>query len=208
MKIKERRERQKAALKLSISSAARSIVQKDGSESLTIRKVAEAIGYSAPTIYEFFEDKNDLLYEIMETGFSEWLDDIQKATKSKSSGEDFVKAVASASWRFAFEKRELYLLMHSLPGIPFGTKKAPHLARAIYQHIFDGLQRYKVTFHDPEVAVEMIWATMHGWITLTLTGRIKGGRRRAEGIFFESIKMLAQNLFEKKQTDGGQNEKN
>jgi hypothetical protein len=40
----------------------------------------------------------------------------------------------------------------------------------------------------------MIWATMHGWISLTLMGRIKGGQKRAEGIFFESVEMLAQNL--------------
>jgi AcrR family transcriptional regulator len=197
MKTEERRKLQKANLKLSISSAARAIVQKEGWEALTIRKVADAIGYSAPTIYEFFEDKSALLYEVMEIGYGEWLEDIQKATQSKKSKEGFVNAVADATWEFAFKKKELYLLMHSLPAIPFGTEKAPKNARAIYQHIFDGLQRYKVTFHDPEIAVEMIWATMHGWISLTLTGRIKGGRKRAEGIFFEAIELLTRNLFEK-----------
>jgi len=198
MKTKERREIQKANLKLSISSAAQDIVQKEGWEALTIRKVADAIGYSAPTIYEFFEDKSALLYELMEIGFGEWLEDIQKATRSKKSKEEFVNAVADATWEFAFKKKELYLLMHSLPAIPFGTEKAPQNARAIYQYIFDGLQNHKITFHDPEIAVEMIWATMHGWISLTLMGRIKGGRKRAEGIFFESIQILIQKLFEQK----------
>jgi len=196
MNTKERREQKKAELKLTISSAARSIVQTDGWEALTIRKVAEAIGYTAPTIYEFFEDKNALLYEVMEIGFGEWLEEIQKATRPAHSGKSFVNAVAKATWRLAFGRKELYLLMHSLPAIPFGTERAPKNARAIYRHIFDGLQRYGVTFHDPEVAVEMIWATMHGWISLTLMGRIKGGRARAEGLFFESIDLLTRQLFD------------
>lgn len=194
MKTNERREQNKIALQRSISSAARSIIQTDGWEALTIRKVADAIGYTAPTIYEFFEDKNALLYEVMEIGFGEWLDEIRKATKSKKSGKDFINAIAKATWRLAFERKELYLLMHSLPEIPFGTERAPKNARAIYQHIFDGLQRYDVTFHDPESAVEMIWATMHGWISLTLMGRIKGGQKRAEALFLESIEMLTKNL--------------
>ena len=196
MNNRERRERQKALLKLSISSAARSIVQKEGWEALTIRKVAGAVGYSAPTIYEFFENKTALLYELMDIGFGEWLEEIQKATKPARSGKDFVNAAAAATWRFAFGKKELYLLMHSLPDIAFGTDRAPTNARAVYQHLFAGLIRGKVNFHDPEVAVEMIWATMHGWISLTITGRIKGGRRRAEWLFFESVQMLIHHFFD------------
>ena len=192
--MSERREQKKAALKSSISSAARAIVQAEGSDALTIRKVAEAIGYTAPTIYEFFENKNALLYEVMEMGFGEWLEDIRKATKSKGKGPEFVNALAKATWKFAFGNKQLYLLMHSLTGIPFGTDKAPQNARAIYQVIYDGLERSGITYREPEVAVEMIWASMHGWISLTLMGRIKGGQKRAEGIYFESIEMLTQNL--------------
>ena len=57
MGIAERKLRQKEEMKSSILDAAWKLVQQDGWQSLSIRKIADAIEYSVPVIYYHFENK-------------------------------------------------------------------------------------------------------------------------------------------------------
>ena len=57
MGIAERKLRQKVEVKASILQAAWQLVEKEGWQSLSIRKIADAIEYSAPVIYDHFENK-------------------------------------------------------------------------------------------------------------------------------------------------------
>ena len=50
--------------------AAREMFVADGYANVSMRKIAEKIGYSATTIYLYFKDKNDLLHQICEQTFA------------------------------------------------------------------------------------------------------------------------------------------
>ena len=64
MGIKERRDRERQEIKQAILTAAREIAAVEGWQSVTIRKVAERIEYSPPTIYEHFANKEAILLEL------------------------------------------------------------------------------------------------------------------------------------------------
>lgn len=49
--------------------AAREMFVADGYANVSMRKIADKIGYSATTIYLYFKDKNDLLHQICEQTF-------------------------------------------------------------------------------------------------------------------------------------------
>lgn len=70
MNSKERRAQEKAQLRRSILSSASEILNQQGREGLSIRKIAERIGYSPRTIYLHFSDKEELLGELIEEGFA------------------------------------------------------------------------------------------------------------------------------------------
>src|SRR5215213_11418961 len=50
--------------------AAREMFVEEGYANVSMRKIADKIGYSATTIYLYFKDKNDLLHRICEQTFA------------------------------------------------------------------------------------------------------------------------------------------
>ncbi len=47
--------------------AAKEIIINDGHEHVSVRKVADIAGYSYPIMYKYFDDLNDLLWDVKET---------------------------------------------------------------------------------------------------------------------------------------------
>ena len=71
MGIAERKQRQKGEVKASILQAAWQLVEKEGWQSLSIRKIADAIEYSAPVIYDHFANKEAIMLEFTKRGFQQ-----------------------------------------------------------------------------------------------------------------------------------------
>jgi AcrR family transcriptional regulator len=69
MGITERRERQKAALRDLILSAAARIIADEGFAALTMRKIADAIEYSPATLYLHFASRDEIALELVRNGF-------------------------------------------------------------------------------------------------------------------------------------------
>ncbi|MBL7879529.1 MAG: helix-turn-helix transcriptional regulator, partial [Chryseobacterium gambrini] len=70
MGLHERRQREKENIRASILDAAFSLAKTEGWASLSMRKIADAIEYSAPVVYDYFENKEAILYEISLNGFN------------------------------------------------------------------------------------------------------------------------------------------
>lgn len=61
MSITERKQREKEELRQLILDGATKVLQRDGYDNLSIRKVAKEIQYSPGTIYVYYRDKDELL---------------------------------------------------------------------------------------------------------------------------------------------------
>jgi len=114
MGIAERRIRQKEEVKANILSTAWQIVKEDGWEAISIRKIAEAIEYSVPVIYDHFQNKEAILWEFAKEGFRLLSKKIQQAKEKTDNPEDQLKAIADAYWSFAFKNKEYYQLMFGM----------------------------------------------------------------------------------------------
>lgn len=84
MGIAERKIRQKEEVKSSILRAAWKLVVHEGWQALSIRKIADAIEYSAPVIYDHFANKEAILLEFTREGFQLLNDELLKAKKKIS----------------------------------------------------------------------------------------------------------------------------
>ena len=60
MGIAERKIRQKEEVRCAILDAAWNLALTKGWQALSIRKIAEAIEYSVPVIYDHFQNKDDI----------------------------------------------------------------------------------------------------------------------------------------------------
>src|SRR5215217_6394797 len=117
MGIAERKIRQKEEFRTSILEAAWLQVLTDGWQSLSIRKIADAIEYSIPVIYNHFENKEAILLEFTKEGFQKLADTLQQVKDQHTEPAVQLEAMAYAYWDFAFDHKEYYQLMFGL-GIP------------------------------------------------------------------------------------------
>ena len=67
--ITERKEKQKLEIRKKILEASMKLFTTEGFEKVSIRKIADIIEYSPTTIYLYFKDKNEILFELCEEGF-------------------------------------------------------------------------------------------------------------------------------------------
>jgi AcrR family transcriptional regulator len=69
MGITERKEKQKAEIRKMILDASMKLFVEEGFDNVSIRKIADLIEYSPTTVYLYFKDKNDILFNLHELGF-------------------------------------------------------------------------------------------------------------------------------------------
>lgn len=114
MSIVERRRREKEALSSRILTTAWQIVKDEGWQSLSIRKIADAVEYSVPVIYDYFENKEAILLEFGKQGFELVIKKLKAARNTSPDPAEQLKAIANAYWNFAFKNKEYYQLMWGL----------------------------------------------------------------------------------------------
>ena len=110
----ERRQKEKEDIKQRILDAARKIAAKEGWHALTIRKIADEIEYTPPIVYEYFENKENLIREIIDAGFSKLSKEFSVARQSETDSRKLLILISLLHWDFAFSNTELYQLMFSL----------------------------------------------------------------------------------------------
>lgn len=190
-----RRERHKQELRQKIIAATRDIASREGWQGITIRKVAEMIEYSPPTIYEYFENKEALLFQLLKDGFHELYLDLAKA-KEQASGalpQQVLYAMARAYWAFAFREPEIYAIMHGLGGVSFGTPNTPEEPVRVFSILRDAISECMgMETNDLDGEVDLFWSNLHGMISLTIQGRMKGGRERAEAMINRLVEMYVK----------------
>jgi AcrR family transcriptional regulator len=169
----ERRARDKAALRERILNAARAIALQQGFQGLTMRKLAAAVEYAPGTIYLHFDGRDAIARELCLEGYQALLAALQPAADIADPRQRLA-ALAQAYVRFGLGQPEMYRLI---------LMEDPKLFEALYQerpiddgtgpgtHAFGLLVQ---VFADlgaaaPECRAEVLWATLHGIVSLTLT---------------------------------------
>jgi AcrR family transcriptional regulator len=66
---KQRRELHKENLRSELITAAHKLVQEEGYDALTIRKLAARVGMAPMSVYSYFKDKQEILYALAEDAF-------------------------------------------------------------------------------------------------------------------------------------------
>jgi AcrR family transcriptional regulator len=91
-----------------IVTAARELLEHEGPEALSMRRVAQSLGIRAPSIYKHLTDKDALEAAIISTGFEEQAVLFETAIEDS---DDPLRALARAYRQFAGDHPHLYRLM-------------------------------------------------------------------------------------------------
>jgi AcrR family transcriptional regulator len=175
MGIAERKIRQKEEVRSSILKAAWHLVEKEGWQALSMRKIAEAIEYSAPVIYDHFQNKEAILLEFTREGFRILNERIGKAKAQFTDPERQLEAITFAYWHFAFDNQEYYQLMYGL-GMPSCemVQEIPELAtftELVMSTIKEMIQLSKNVEADSYLKFRTFWSMIHGLISINMMGK-------------------------------------
>jgi AcrR family transcriptional regulator len=141
-----------------IVAAARELLETDGPEALSMRRVAERLGIRAPSIYKHLPDKQTLENALISAGFEELAVEFESALDDG----DPLTALAVAYRRFANQHPHLYRLMTERP------LQRERLAPGAEDRA--ALPVRRAVGGDPDAA-RAVWAFAHGMTILELNGR-------------------------------------
>jgi AcrR family transcriptional regulator len=177
MGSKQRREREKEALRQDILDAARELFVNEGYENVSMRRVAEKIEYSPTTIYLYFEDKASLLYAICEETFARLAKRMDAITRDSKEPIEALRAACRAYVDFGLKNPNHYKVTFiNHPQHPrddkrhlreesMGMKAYGNLRAAVEACI--NAKKFSQT--DVEAVTQMIWAGGHGTTSLLIT---------------------------------------
>ncbi|KIC95851.1 TetR/AcrR family transcriptional regulator [Flavihumibacter solisilvae] len=173
MGITERRLRQKEEIRSNILATAWKLVLEEGWQSLSIRKIADAIEYSVPVIYDHFENKEAILLEFGKQGFELLAKKLQQASRKSKDPAEQLKAIADAYWNFAFQHKEYYQLMFGLGIACCEADKCIAEKSAFRDIVMSPIIAITKSENDPRnvnvcLKYHTFWSVMHGLISIKL----------------------------------------
>src|SRR5688572_21950224 len=170
MGITERRLRQKEEVRSSILATAWQMVKDEGWQSLSIRKIADAIEYSIPVIYDHFQNKEAILVEFAKEGFQLLSKRIQKAKEKSNDPAEQLRAVADAYWNFAFKNKEYYQLMYGMgmPGCEIEKcfPERGNFRNLVMEPVAAIISKSKNPGENPCLKYFTFWSILHGLISI------------------------------------------
>lgn len=188
------RRRRPADSRSAILAAAEASLLADGIEGLSIRRVAERCGYTAPTIYHHFGDKTGLVDAVLERRFRQVLELMRSIERGPDTAR-YLREMGLAFVRFALANRDHYRLL-SVPRSEDESVPSAEAARELVKGALEDLAREgTLATANIEEAFQTTWAMLHGVISLSLL------RPRSE--VPESLLQLAFEVVERGLLRGG-----
>src|ERR1700743_2587052 len=114
MASKDRILRLKDETRMNILKASLQIVKEEGWPALSMRKIADVIEYTAPTIYEYFPSKDAIIQDLTGKGNRILARDLEEAKSKHDLPGEQLEAMWLAYWNFAFAYKELYQAMYGV----------------------------------------------------------------------------------------------
>ena len=174
MGITERRLREKEKVRESIIATAWQMAKEEGWESLSIRKIADAIEYSIPVIYDHFENKEALLIEFVYEGFRLLTQKIRQAKEKHTEPVEEIKAMANAYWNFALKNKEYYRLMYGVGMASCdGSKCTGNTDRfdsMMMESISAVISKNKKPGVNACLKYHTLWSILHGLLSIKIMG--------------------------------------
>ena len=161
-----------------IIEAAASLVEERGPEGITMRLVADRIGYSPTTIYLYFKNKEHLLNETVNRAYDWFAEHLERAQTGASASER-LRQGAHAYLDWGLQNPGMYRLMFEWGYLGDISEEAIFARRASWRRtrnviergVEEGLFRPDL---DSAVAADTMWVGVHGLTSLALSGRMFG----------------------------------
>ena len=155
-------------------TSAAEILETEGPEGLSVRKIAAAAGVAPMGVYNHFDSKNGIVDALFIQGFER----LRRALDTIADIQDPYEALREGGRRYralAHAHPMVYRLMflQAVPGfepsdhaLEVATAAFGALVAAVQRAMTDGV----IAEAPPAETAQLIWASHHGWVSLELMG--------------------------------------
>ena len=161
----QRRRRQREEARRTILDAAEALLVQNGHERFSMRRLAERCGYTAPTIYHYFQDKQGLTNALLEERFAELLRRMREVPQGDDLLENWQR-MTLAFVDFGLENPTHYRLLMTprdadAPPLPVAEEVLELMQRPL-----SALESAGLLIPEVAAARQAAWAMVHGLISL------------------------------------------
>ncbi len=165
-------------LREALIQSATSMIEKDGVNNLSLRKLAEQVNVSRTAAYHHFKDKHDLLCAIAAQGFAQWTEMAETINNDDSlSPQEKFKQFFLKYIQFAIDNSAIYELMfgHQLWQSGDDNSTLTSVSYPCFQYQVEMTRTWQQqgifpSSENPTRLAQVTWATMHGLAKLYIDG--------------------------------------
>lgn len=176
-----------------ILDEARELFVAQGAAAVTMRGVAARVGVTPMALYRYFDSREALLAALVEQGHATFLRYLNRALhedtplgRLAAAGEQYL--------RFALDHPQSYAVMFMERDVPVGRSAEAGEGVATFRFLVDRIRDCvaagELQVADAEDAALVVWAHVHGLVSLHLAGKLKLAEREFAALYRRSIDAL------------------
>lgn len=163
-----------AGMEGALLASAEEILESEGPDGLSVRRIAAAAGVAPMGVYNHFESKFGIIEALYVQGFQRLADAMAAMAQIDDPAEALLEgARAYRALALAHPMAYQVMFMRAVPGfepsdpaITSCTRGFDHLVATVQHAIRAGV----IAPGSPTETAQMIWASIHGWVSLELLG--------------------------------------
>jgi AcrR family transcriptional regulator len=191
------RDQSQDLLRRNVIRVAEHLLETQGAEAVTVRRVAQQLTCSTTVLYNLFGSKDGLSNALYLEG-CHLMHAALAAVANDDDPQRYLAALAWAYWDFAFQYPHYYTLMFSGALPEFKPEPANlHDVTTAIGLVVAVLERYRqqgvLEIDDPVQIATQIWIALHGVIHLFFAGHL-GQREAAKVMYTRMITTMIQAL--------------
>jgi AcrR family transcriptional regulator len=183
-------------LKIAILEATKNMVVKEGWQSVSMRKIADAIGYSLPMVYKHFENKDAILEEFVKQGFNKLSEVMAQAKQQYGAASEQLTAMANAYFKFAFQQTAYYQMMFGL-GMPSCERMSKVTAINNFTVlVIDTIKQLSSIDKEEIIRLKFhtFWSILHGLTSINMVNMTATPNEIQQSVLQDAIQGFIKNI--------------
>jgi AcrR family transcriptional regulator len=163
-----------AGMEGALLTSASEILETEGPDALSVRRIAAAAGVAPMGVYNHFESKFGIVEALYVQGFDRLAGAMAAMAQIDDPGEALLEgARAYRALALAHPMAYQVMFLRAVPGFEPSDPALTSCTRG-FDYLVAGVQRAiragVIAPGSPTETAQMIWASIHGWVSLELLG--------------------------------------
>ncbi|MGM0379713.1 MAG: TetR/AcrR family transcriptional regulator [Bacillota bacterium] len=176
---KNLKEEKNKFIKDKIIEVSKDIVSKKGFDGLSIRKIAKEVGYSPGNIYQYFDNKEEIILEILKSGYLKIIKSLNIEIKEKKSIKEIIMFKFENYLSEILKRPNIYkfIMLSSNPKILKYTsvfnrknidKNLSSGIKLLEKELKNGVEKKEIRNINTKELSKVLWASIFGIIIKNL----------------------------------------